>query len=84
MKFQRSSRIIALIFITSVLDGGWLVNAKPRPLYPRYRDRVPIAQEAGQATGLVWKCPENVVSMGIRSPEGPAFCESLWTLIHFP
>jgi len=27
---------------TSSLDGGWVVNATPRTLYPRERDPVPI------------------------------------------
>jgi hypothetical protein len=26
---------------------GWVVNATPRPLYPRERDSVPIVLEAG-------------------------------------
>ena len=25
--------------LTSALDGGWVVNAKPRPLYPREKIR---------------------------------------------
>jgi hypothetical protein len=29
-------------------------NAKPRPLYPREKELVPIVQEAGWALGLVW------------------------------
>jgi hypothetical protein len=32
---------------------GWLVNATPRPLYPRERDPVPIVQEAGWVPGPV-------------------------------
>jgi len=31
-----------------------VVNAKPRPLYPRERDPVPIVQETGWASGPVW------------------------------
>ena len=31
-----------------------MVEATPCPLYPRERDPVPIAQEAGWAPGLVW------------------------------
>ena len=33
---------------------GWVVNATPRPLYPRERDPVPIVEEAGWAPGSVW------------------------------
>ena len=32
--------------MTSALDWGWVVNATPRPLYPRERDPVPTLQEA--------------------------------------
>ena len=38
--------------LTSVLDG--VVNATPRPLYPRERDPVLIVQEAVWAAGPVW------------------------------
>jgi len=35
MNAHRGSRGIALLFLlTSVLDGGWVVSATPRPLYP--------------------------------------------------
>jgi hypothetical protein len=34
-KAERGSRGIAVL--TSALDGGWVVNATPRPLYPRER-----------------------------------------------
>jgi len=34
---------------------GWVVNAKPRPLYPREEDPVHIVQEVGLAPGSVWK-----------------------------
>ena len=33
---------------------GWVVNATPRPFYPRERDPVPIVQEAGWAPRPVW------------------------------
>jgi len=32
---------------------GWVVNATPRPLYPRERDPVPLVREAGWAPGPV-------------------------------
>jgi len=37
---------------------GWLVNATPRPLYPRERDSVPIVQETRWASVSVWTCAE--------------------------
>ena len=32
---------------TSVVDGNLVVNATPRPLYPRERDPVPTVQQVG-------------------------------------
>jgi hypothetical protein len=40
MKAQRGSRGIPSS--TSLLDGGWTVDATQRPLYPRERNPVPI------------------------------------------
>jgi hypothetical protein len=40
MKAQRGSRDKALS-LALALDGGWVVNATPRPLYPRDIDPVP-------------------------------------------
>ena len=47
---------------------GWVFNVTPRPLYPRERDPVPIVWDAGWVTGPVWKCVENLIPTGIRSP----------------
>ena len=62
---------------TSALDGGWVVNATPRPLYPRER---PIVQEAGWAPGPVCTGVENLAPTGIRSPDLPPRSESLYRL----
>jgi hypothetical protein len=35
---------------------GWVVNATPRPLYPRRRDPVPIVQEAVKPKACVKFC----------------------------
>jgi hypothetical protein len=32
----------------------WVVNATPRPLYPRRSFSLLIAEEAGRASGSVW------------------------------
>ena len=50
MKAQRRSRGIALFGAR----WRWMVNATPRPLYPRERDPVPTVQEAGWASRPVW------------------------------
>ena len=59
---------------------GWMVNATLRPLYPRERDPVPTAQEAGWAPESVWTGAENLAFTGIRSPDHPARIESLYRL----
>jgi hypothetical protein len=39
---------------------GWVVNATPRPLYPRERDPVPFVQEMGWGPGPAWSGAENL------------------------
>jgi hypothetical protein len=53
----------------------WVVNARPRPLYPLERAPVPIVQDSGWAAGPVWTGAENVAPTGIRSPDRPARSE---------
>jgi hypothetical protein len=48
-----------------------VVNAKPRPLYPRERDPVHIVQEPGWAPGPVWSSAKNFAPTGIPSPDRP-------------
>jgi hypothetical protein len=57
-----------------------MVNATPRPLYPRNRDPVLTVQDAGCVPGPVWTCAENLAPTGIRSPDRPARSESLYRL----
>jgi hypothetical protein len=82
MKAQRWSTGIdsSTVPLTSTLDGGWVVRAKPRPLYPRERDPVPVLQEAGWTPGPVWTGAENLALAGIRLPDFPALSESLYRL----
>jgi len=47
--------------------GEEVVNATPWPLYPRERDTVYIAQEAGWASVPVWTVANILPSTGIRS-----------------
>ena len=52
---------------------GW---STPRPSrFTPGKDPVPIEQEAGWATGPVWKGAENLAPTGIRSPDRPARSE---------
>jgi len=57
--------------LASALDGEWVVNATPRPLYPRERETVPNVQEAGCAPGPVWTGAENLAPTGIQTPDCP-------------
>ena len=66
--------------LTSALDGGWMVKATSRPPYPRERDPIPIAQEAGWASRLVRRGAENLASAAIQFPNRPARSESLYQL----
>jgi hypothetical protein len=59
---------------------GYVVNEIPQLLYPREIYPVPIVQEAGWVPGPVWKNAENLTPTGIRSPDRPAHCESLYQL----
>jgi hypothetical protein len=59
---------------------GWVVNATPRPLYPRESDPVHTVQEARRAARPVWKGAENLAPTRIRSPYRPARIESLYRL----
>jgi hypothetical protein len=49
-----------------------VVRVTPRPLFTPGKDSVPIVQEAGWASGLVWTGAENVATTGIRSPDRQA------------
>lgn len=54
---QRPSGVVEIQLYTSFSLGArlaWVVKAKPRPLHPRERDRIPIVQEARQVPGPVW------------------------------
>ena len=57
-----------------------MVNATPRPLYPRERDPVRIVQEAGWAPGPVWTGTENLAFTRGRTLDRPVCSESLYRL----
>ena len=59
-KTQKGSRGIALLFLNLGARCGCVVNAIPRPFYPRERNTVLIVQEAGWAPGPAWTGAENL------------------------
>jgi len=73
MKAQTRNSGTALLFIEPRRKLGWVVNATPRPLYPRKRDAVPTIQEAEWAPGPFSTSVKNLAPpTGIRSPDRPA------------
>jgi hypothetical protein len=50
------------------------------PLYLREREKLPILKEGGCAPGQVWTGAENLVPIGIRSPDRQSRSESLYRL----
>jgi len=77
---HRGSRGIALLFLDHGTRRGWGVSVTPRPLFTPGKDRVPISQEAGRASGPVWTGAENLASAGIRSPDCPVRSQLLYRL----
>ena len=51
-----------------------------RPLRPPGKIRYPLYREAGWAARPVWTGAENLIPIGIRSPDRPARSESLYRL----
>ena len=64
-------RYSSTLSLTSALHGEWVVNATPRPLYPRERNPVPIVYEDVWASEAVWTGAENLAPTEIRSPDHP-------------
>jgi hypothetical protein len=65
--------------LTSPLEGFECLCHAPATS-PRERDPVPIIQEAGLFPGPVWMGAENLIPIGVRSPDHPALSESLYRL----
>ena len=59
---------------------GWQVHTTSRRYYTRKRDLVPILPVAGWAPEPVWTVAEDLVHIGIRSPDRPACSELLYRL----
>ena len=75
MNAQRVNEDIGLLFNLRA-RWKWVVNATPRPLYPRERDAVPIVQGR---SGRVRKISPLT---GPRSPDHPVRGESLYRLCY--
>jgi hypothetical protein len=66
--------------MTSELEGGeWLV-ARPSRTLPPGKDSVPNVQGGGWAPGPVWTDAENLAHTGIRSSDCSARSRSLYRL----
>ena len=73
MKVQRGEEVGLQLysFFHFGASWGWMVNAKPRPLYPYQTDQVPEVLEAGWVPGPVWWVWSHLVLTAIRSPDRP-------------
>jgi len=54
------------------MEGWGVVNAKPRPLYSRGRDPVPIVQDAVWAREPVWAGAQNLAPRRDSIPGPPS------------
>jgi hypothetical protein len=59
---------------------GWVVNARPRPLYPRERHPLSLVWEAAWDPSPVLTGSENFAFTGNRSPHRPARSKSLYRM----
>jgi len=50
----QQQKVAALLILKLRAGWGWVVNARPRPLYPREQALIAIVQEAEWASGPVW------------------------------
>jgi len=74
------SRGTALLFLDHVTRRGWGVSVMPWPFFTPRKDPVPILQEAGWATGLVWTGVENLAPHRDSILDHPACSQSLYRL----
>jgi hypothetical protein len=60
---------------------GWVVNAQPRPLYPRGRDAVQLLSEAGRSPEPGWTGTKKLFPPPPHpTPDIPARSELLYRL----
>ena len=74
---HRGRRGIALHLHDHGIRRGEGSALRPGRSFPPGKDPVPIVQEAGWAPGPVWTGAENLATIVIRSPDGPARSQSL-------
>ena len=77
---HRGSRGIALLFHDHGTRREFGVSVRPRPLFTPGKYTVSIVQEGGWAPRPVWTGAENLAATGIRSPDRPAYSQSLYRL----
>ena len=78
MKAQSGSSAITYSFFNVGARGGWVVNATPRPLYTRARDRYPLYRRLGGLQGRSGRVLNISPVTGILSTVRPACRESLY------
>ena len=60
VKAREGAELLLYSFFKLGARCGWLVNAKPRPLYRRKREEVPVVQGIGWSSWWVWTDAENL------------------------
>ena len=77
---HRGSRGIALLFCDHGTRREWGFSFTPRPLFNPGKYTLPIVQEVGWVSGLVWTGAENFASTEILSPHRAARSQLLYRL----
>ena len=76
---KRVGRGIALLFHDRGTRKGWVVSSTPRPHFTRWKDSVPIVQEAGWSPRPVWTSGKSRPKQD-SFPDRPARSQSLYRL----
>jgi hypothetical protein len=74
IKAYRRYRDIAPLILNHLPRWMWVVNFKPRPLYPQVRNPVPIEQEDGWAPEAFRSREKSLSLTRIRIYDCPASC----------
>jgi len=71
---------IALTILEPGAGRRWMFSGRHRPIYPRKRYPVHIAQKAGWTSGPILMDPKTLATTGVRTPDRPFRSSSLYRL----
>jgi len=78
---QKEQRYSYILFLSSALDGGERLTPHPGRFTPGKETRYPLYRRLGGPQGRSGRVGNSPIT-GIRSPDRPASCESLYRLSH--